>query len=156
LSLWLVPDELWALAEPLIRCSSRVRRGGTAPLDAHAVFTAIVYVLTMGVRGGICRRRSGVLPTSVDTGLTVSGRCCGRVNGPELDGGELPGPRRRRLRRYLVSIQDTITSLSPSNLRAWASKRNSIPQYFPSQNSERQLSPTDLTESCEPPSPTSF
>jgi transposase len=49
LSLRLVPDELWALAEPLIpEFEPRQQGGGTAPLDARAVFTAIVYVLTSG------------------------------------------------------------------------------------------------------------
>src|SRR6476646_9765248 len=48
-SLRLVPDELWALVEPLIpRFEPRPQGGGTAPLDARAVFTAIVYVLTSG------------------------------------------------------------------------------------------------------------
>ena len=49
LSLRLVPDELWALAEPLIpKFRPRPQGGGTAPLDDRAVFTAIVYVLTSG------------------------------------------------------------------------------------------------------------
>lgn len=49
LSLRLVPDELWALAEPLIpKFTPRPQGGGTAALDARAVFTAIVYVLTSG------------------------------------------------------------------------------------------------------------
>jgi transposase len=45
----LVPDELWVLVEPLVR-EFRARRqgGGTAPLPARAVFTAIEYVLTSG------------------------------------------------------------------------------------------------------------
>jgi transposase len=49
LSLRLVPEELWALAEPLIpEFKPRPQGGGTAPLPARAVFTAIVYVLTSG------------------------------------------------------------------------------------------------------------
>ena len=49
MSLRLVPDELWALAEPLIpRFTPRPQGGGTAPVDDRAVFTAIVYVLTSG------------------------------------------------------------------------------------------------------------
>jgi transposase len=49
LSLRLVPDELWVLVEPLIPVfGSRPQGGGTAPLDARVVFTAIVYVLTSG------------------------------------------------------------------------------------------------------------
>ncbi len=49
LSLRLVPDELWALAEPLIPPAG-VRRqgGGIARVDDRAVFTAIVFVLTSG------------------------------------------------------------------------------------------------------------
>jgi hypothetical protein len=39
LSLPLVPDELWALVEPLIPAfEPRPQDGGTAPLDARAVF----------------------------------------------------------------------------------------------------------------------
>ncbi len=49
LSLRLVPDELWALARPLIpRFGARRQGGGTAPVDDRAVFTAIVFVLTSG------------------------------------------------------------------------------------------------------------
>lgn len=49
LSLRLVPDELWALVEPLVpEFRPRPQGGGTAPVEAHAVFTAIVYVLTSG------------------------------------------------------------------------------------------------------------
>jgi transposase len=44
-----MPDELWALVEPLIpEFRPRPQGGGTAPLPAHSVFTAIVYVLTSG------------------------------------------------------------------------------------------------------------
>jgi transposase len=59
LSLRLAPDELRALAEPLVPKFRSNPQGGTAPLDDRAVFTAIVYVLTSGCDGGICRRRSG-------------------------------------------------------------------------------------------------
>jgi transposase len=49
LSRRLVPDELWALAEPLIPgFDARPQGGGTAPVDDRAVFTAIVFVLTSG------------------------------------------------------------------------------------------------------------
>lgn len=47
LSRRLVPDELWALARPLIpRFDARPQGGGTAPIDDRAMFTAIVFVLT--------------------------------------------------------------------------------------------------------------
>lgn len=49
LSQRLVPDELWALVQPLIpQFTPRPQGGGTAPADDRAVFTAIVYVLTSG------------------------------------------------------------------------------------------------------------
>lgn len=49
LALRLVPDELWAIVEPLVPgFTPRRQGGGTAPVDARAVFTAIVYVLTSG------------------------------------------------------------------------------------------------------------
>ncbi len=49
LSKRLVPDELWALAEPLLpEFSTRPQGGGTAPVDERAVFTAVVFVLTSG------------------------------------------------------------------------------------------------------------
>ena len=49
LSRRLVPDELWALVEPLIPgFGARPQGGGTAPVDDRAVFTAIVFVLTNG------------------------------------------------------------------------------------------------------------
>ncbi len=45
----LVPDRLWEIVEPLIP-AQRVRRqgGGTPMVEARAVFTAVVYVLTTG------------------------------------------------------------------------------------------------------------
>ena len=49
LGLRLVPDELWAIVEPLIpEFTPRWQGGGTVPVDERAVFTAIVYVLTSG------------------------------------------------------------------------------------------------------------
>ncbi|MGW4720368.1 IS5 family transposase [Nocardia sp. NPDC004260] len=45
----LVPDELWALVEPLLpQFTARPQGGGTAPVDERAVFTAVVFVLTSG------------------------------------------------------------------------------------------------------------
>ncbi|UGT71979.1 IS5 family transposase [Nocardia gipuzkoensis] len=45
----LVPDELWALVEPLLpEFTARPQGGGTAPVDERAVFTAVVFVLTSG------------------------------------------------------------------------------------------------------------
>jgi transposase len=49
LSKRLVPDELWALAAPLLPSFAiRPQGGGTAPRDERDVFTAVVYVLTSG------------------------------------------------------------------------------------------------------------
>lgn len=49
LALRLVPDELWAIVEPLIpQFTPRQQGGGTAPVDDRPVFTAIVYVVTSG------------------------------------------------------------------------------------------------------------
>lgn len=49
LSRRLVPDELWALAQPLIPgFDVRPQGGGTAPVDDRAVLSAIVFVLTSG------------------------------------------------------------------------------------------------------------
>ena len=45
----LVPDELWLIVEPLIpRQRLRPQGGGTRQVEARAVFTAVVYVLTTG------------------------------------------------------------------------------------------------------------
>ncbi len=49
LSLRLVPDALWEIAEPLLPgFSPRPQGGGRAAIDDRAVFTAIVYALTSG------------------------------------------------------------------------------------------------------------
>nr|WP_280439575.1 IS5 family transposase [Nocardia cyriacigeorgica] len=45
----LVPDELWALTEPLLpEFTPRPQGGGTGPTDERAVFTAVVFVLASG------------------------------------------------------------------------------------------------------------
>ncbi|GGW32235.1 hypothetical protein GCM10010503_05000 [Streptomyces lucensis JCM 4490] len=45
----LVPDEMWAVAEPLLPgFTGRRQGGGTAPLNDRRTFTAVVYVLTSG------------------------------------------------------------------------------------------------------------
>nr|WP_238352355.1 transposase [Kribbella solani] len=47
LSKRLVTDELWSVVAPLLPSfSSRPQGGGTAPIEARTVFTAVVYVLT--------------------------------------------------------------------------------------------------------------
>ena len=44
-----VPDELWALAEPLIPAQrARPQGGGTAMTDPRTVLAAVVYVLRTG------------------------------------------------------------------------------------------------------------
>jgi transposase len=49
LSRRLVPDELWALVEPLLPPGKTRPQGGGRPrADPRAVFTAIVFVLTSG------------------------------------------------------------------------------------------------------------
>jgi len=49
LSRRLVPDELWALVEPLMPpFVERPQGSGRAPVADRAVFTAVVYVLTSG------------------------------------------------------------------------------------------------------------
>ncbi len=49
LSLRLVPDTFWEIAESVVpEFNPRSQGGGTAPLDKRSVFTAIVYVLTSG------------------------------------------------------------------------------------------------------------
>jgi transposase len=74
LSQRLVPDELWALVEPLIPgFEPRPQGGGTAPVDDRAVFTAVVFVLTSG-----CAWR--YLPPSF--GVTVPRRIAGSPSGP--------------------------------------------------------------------------
>jgi transposase len=66
LSQRLVPDELWALVEPLIPgFAARPQGGGTAPVDDRAVFTAIVFVLTSGCQWRLLPPSFGVtVPTA--------------------------------------------------------------------------------------------
>ena len=49
LSRWLVPNELWALVEPLsLPAKTRPQGGEISRVDNRAVFTPIVFVLTSG------------------------------------------------------------------------------------------------------------
>lgn len=65
LSQRLVPDELWALAAPLLPSfTSRPQGGGTAPVDERAVFTAVVYVLTSGCAWRYLPETFGVSPAT--------------------------------------------------------------------------------------------
>ncbi|MEV0401158.1 transposase [Actinoallomurus sp. NPDC050550] len=72
LGLRLVPNELWALREPLIpRYPARRQGGGTAPLDDRAVFTAIVYVLTSGCAWRHLPAEFGVSPATAHRRFNV-------------------------------------------------------------------------------------
>lgn len=65
LSQRLVPDELWALAVPLLPpFAARPQGGGTAPADERAVFTAVVYVLTSGCAWRHLPETFGVSPAT--------------------------------------------------------------------------------------------
>ncbi|WP_406337469.1 transposase [Streptomyces sp. NBC_00649] len=56
LSKHLVRDELWEPAAPLLPSfAARPQGGGIAPCDERAVLTAVVYALTSGCAGGMCR-----------------------------------------------------------------------------------------------------
>jgi transposase len=61
-----VPDELWALDEPLIPgFTARPQAGGTTPVDDRAVFTALVFVLTSGCQWRLLPPSFGVtVPTA--------------------------------------------------------------------------------------------
>ena len=60
LSLRVVPDALWEIAKPLMqRFDARPQEVAVHRWEDRAVFTAIVYVLTSDVHGGIGRPRSG-------------------------------------------------------------------------------------------------
>lgn len=68
LSRRLVPDELWVIVEPLLPVfRARSQGGGTAPTDQRAVFTAVVFVLTIG-----CVWR--LLPPSFDVSVPTAHR----------------------------------------------------------------------------------
>ncbi|WP_425957030.1 IS5 family transposase [Xylanimonas sp. McL0601] len=71
MSLRLVPDELWELVEPdLPAFEPRPQGGGTAPVDARAVFTAIVYVLTSGCAWRMLPGSFGVSPATAHRRFT--------------------------------------------------------------------------------------
>ena len=62
----LVPDNAWAVVEPLIpRFAARPQGGGRAPVDDRTVFTAIVYVLITGSSWRSLPRSFGItVPTA--------------------------------------------------------------------------------------------
>lgn len=72
LSQRLVPDDLWALVEPVLPSfRSRPQGGGTAPVDQRAVFTAVVYVLTSGCAWRHLPPTFGVSPATAHRRFSV-------------------------------------------------------------------------------------
>ncbi|MFF7774937.1 IS5 family transposase [Streptomyces tanashiensis] len=72
LSQRLVPDDLWAMAEPVLPSfRSRPQGGGTAPIDQRAVFTAVVYVLTSGCAWRYLPPSFGVSPATAHRRFSV-------------------------------------------------------------------------------------
>ncbi|GGV22103.1 hypothetical protein GCM10010260_72900 [Streptomyces filipinensis] len=72
LSHLLVPDGLWELVAPLLPSfTSRPQRGGTAPLDERAVFTAVVYVVTTGCAWRHLPETFGVSPAAAHRRFTA-------------------------------------------------------------------------------------
>lgn len=68
----LVPDGLWALAEPLLpRFTPRRQGGGTAPVSERAVFAAAVYVLTSGCAWRHLPPTFGVSPATAHRRFTA-------------------------------------------------------------------------------------
>ena len=73
LSQRLVPDDLWALVEPVLPSfRSRPQGGGTAPIDQRTVFTAVVYVLTSGCTWRYLPPMFGVSPATAHPRFSVS------------------------------------------------------------------------------------
>lgn len=61
----LVPDELWELVRwEVPEFAVRAQGGGTAPVDARVVFTAIVFVLVSGCPWRLLPRSFGVSPAT--------------------------------------------------------------------------------------------
>ncbi|MDE1675553.1 IS5 family transposase, partial [Nocardia gipuzkoensis] len=68
----LVPDELWAMVEPLLpKFEPRPQGGGTAPADERAVFTAVVFVLTSGCAWRMLPSAFGVTVPTAHRRFTV-------------------------------------------------------------------------------------
>lgn len=65
LSQRLVPDDLWAMVEPVLPSfRSRPQGGGTARIDHRAVRTPVVYVLTSGCAWRYLPPTFGVSPAT--------------------------------------------------------------------------------------------
>ena len=56
----LLPDELWALIQPLIPPHSPHLQGGRPFLDDRKVLTGIIFILKTGLPGRTCLRRWAV------------------------------------------------------------------------------------------------
>ncbi|WP_425580521.1 transposase [Streptomyces iranensis] len=114
---------MWELVAPLLPSfAARPQGGGTAPCDARAVFTAVVYVLTSSCAWRHLRRRSVRPPLR-----HIAGSQCGprRACGAEYTGwcrtNAAPGarwtrPRRSSTRRpsggtALLAVADLVGSL---------------------------------------------
>lgn len=68
----LVSDGFWALVDPLLpKFETRAQSGGTAPVDERAVFTAVVFALTIGYTWRMLPPSFGVTVPTAHRRLTV-------------------------------------------------------------------------------------
>ncbi|MET9588141.1 transposase [Streptomyces sp. NPDC006539] len=102
LSQRLVPDDLWAMVEPVLPSfRSRPQGGGTAPIDQRAVFTAVVYVLTSGCAWRYLPPTFGVSPATVHRRFSAERNIAPRIARPSVESSEHLGRHRWKIERSI-------------------------------------------------------